>query len=524
MATRESPKKVARIPLVGNPHHRSAGTALYINDTIDQKLINCTFKEFKNPFTGDSWYSVQKRPGLGTATSYSTNADYLLTATHFPVNPSTAATNIPISLYGYNSTLSAQLYKNTTQDGTASNPTTVSAIAKSSLLTPCLYNSNYSYLYWLATNSTSDREAYVYDMVAAAHMQITDADFPVTTLASNFVYKNGRAFVLTSDGKLYNSALNDVTSWDATAYISTSRITGVSTALAEHLGKLVAFSNDTIDVYTDVGNPTGSVLQRDLDKTLVDYGVTYNSLSPKLPNFTQVLNGLNTVFWINSATTTTGVGVYKLDGFTPVKISSPDIDALIVGSVTGSGGGFVSTALHGPVKVGGLTYILLFLNAESVLAHLAYCVEQNSWVHWQYGAITKTTRHALVPYTGDAFYLYADTSRYTIDTRNAVTYSDAGTAVTLTAQTRLLDFGSNRRKRIDKLRVVGNAGSGTISLSWTKDDYANFTTARTASFSNNAATFTNLGMGRRWGFKIEHSAAAYCQIDWLEIEYTELDK
>jgi hypothetical protein len=78
-------------------------------------------------------------------------------------------------------------------------------------------------------------------------------------------------------------------------------------------------------------------------------------------------------------------------------------------------------------------------------------------------------------------------------------YQDNGSTLVMTAQTDNLDQGTSKRKSVTSAELVcdSQATSGNISISWSDDDYATFSTARTIDPSTGTRRITRLGSTKR---------------------------
>jgi hypothetical protein len=116
--------------------------------------------------------------------------------------------------------------------------------------------------------------------------------------------------------------------------------------------------------------------------------------------------------------------------------------------------------------------------------------------------------------------------QWTQGIEQAAVYQDAGSAYTATVQTSKLDFGTEKRKRFHKVALIGDtqASTATVNISWSDDDYDNFSTARSVDMSNDRAYLTNCGAARRRAFKITNATNTPLRLEALEITYSELEK
>lgn len=160
---------------------------------------------------------------------------------------------------------------------------------------------------------------------------ISDAYFPTNASASspgygltadkviigNFAFLNGTAYIMTTDGIIFNSNKGDVTSWTPATGLApgwvraqTSPDNGCGVINYKH--HIVAFGQSSIEFWSDIGDPSGSPLQRQ-DQATIGFGIS----SPK-----HILN-LNDNLYFFPRKREGNVGLYKLDGYTPVVITPP---------------------------------------------------------------------------------------------------------------------------------------------------------------------------------------------------------
>jgi len=90
------------------------------------------------------------------------------------------------------------------------------------------------------------------------------SNFP-TTLAYGGAILDTYLFVMDEDGTVYNSAVNDPTTFPASGFISTERVNDKGVYLGKHHDHLVAISTRSIEFFYDASNSTGSPLNRRSD-------------------------------------------------------------------------------------------------------------------------------------------------------------------------------------------------------------------------------------------------------------------
>ena len=152
---------------------------------------------------------------------------------------------------------------------------------------------------------------------------IIDADFPpnfVTPkqLAGGGVQLDGYAFILTTDGTIYNSNLNDGSAWGGLDFIEASRENDKGVFLAKHHDNVVAIGSSSTEFFFDAGNPVGSPLERRSD-------IYYNTGATDRKH---VHNTGDNILFIGAESRGT-IGVFGISQFKLSKVSTDSIDFYI---------------------------------------------------------------------------------------------------------------------------------------------------------------------------------------------------
>lgn len=380
---------------------------------------------------------------------------------------------------------------------------------------------------------------------------ITDVDYPSTftsLLANGAAYKDRYIFVLgvTSTGAggkiaIYNSAIDDVTSWGALDYIITELNGGSSLGLELYKDHVVFFGTKNIQFFYNAGTATGSPLapRKDL---VFNYGLA----DP------QVFGARS---WWKSASgdTLAFVGqtdeskkfVAMFDGFSVRKISSPIIDALLTSYSYFTISGYAYA---------GKTYVHLSVGASAngASAGYYYDIEEDVWFRFQsylpavqnafiadtvYNAsvsdntVFLTFATAISPSSGtgrlvrveDRDDIHMDTDR-----------SNVARAIYVTAvfpRWRGEPGVESRRKFLRKLNVISNTitspnsydnqvgATSVLGVSYSDDDYQNFSTVRNIAMTAVLKQLTQLGQFRERAFKLTYSSTQMLLLEAIEGEY-----
>jgi len=122
---------------------------------------------------------------------------------------------------------------------------------------------------YFADLDTGTRYVLIYDSdklwyeTGGAATQVTDSDFTgITSKKPGVVTLDGYVFIMDANGTIYNSAVDDPTTWVATDFISAELEADTGVRLSKHLNYILAFGTRTLEVFYNAANATGSPLSR----------------------------------------------------------------------------------------------------------------------------------------------------------------------------------------------------------------------------------------------------------------------
>jgi len=113
---------------------------------------------------------------------------------------------------------------------------------------------------------------------------------------------------------------------------------------------------------------------------------------------------------------------------------------------------------------------------------------------------------------------------YDLDNFNSITYDDGGASFTEFIQTRTINLGTNKLKRLHTLRLNGlhSRSTTTVSIQWSDDDGQTWSTARTVDLSSDNPELHNCGIFVNRKFRITHSGTTSLDLYDMQLHYTEL--
>jgi hypothetical protein len=384
---------------------------------------------------------------------------------------------------------------------------------------------------------------------------ISDSDFPANlpnvSITGGGAVLDGYLFVMDTKGTIYNSDLNDPTSWDATNFIASQREEDAGVFLTKHHDHLVAIGTKSIEFFYDAGNAVGSPIQPRQDISYVTGAVDSKS----------VFNTGDIVYFVGSEKTGT-TAVYKIEQFSLGKISFDSIDTYLSNTRARSQFDFgVAGATVGD-------HHLVFISA---LAPSEVTVDEDVIDSWdpQYTLVFDSLTQSYVEFETDistiqGFSVVATTERSAVSERESIVmfyngdygvfdltfnkldgassdpdYVEAdyivnqndyvqnlGQDTTANIESIILlpetDFGSVTNKFMYRLSVVGtttaNAEDATpIMVSWSDDHYRTFSEARELDTGLNRS-LTRGGSFRRRAHMLTYNGTDVIRIEGIEVD------
>lgn len=328
---------------------------------------------------------------------------------------------------------------------------------------------------------------------------------PFPTYVPGVVCLNTTTYVLDNTGKLYNSNVSDAFTWGALNFVTVNQDGTRPIALTTHLNYLIAFTEESGVVYSDVGNTTGSPLQR-YDSACFSIGC---SAPYAIGTFEQGL------IWIGKRDTSNN-SVWILNGLTPQKISTPYVDRFFDGTDLSSADGYVMKFLGHEVYV---------LHLRDVGVTLVYDIMAKQWYLWS--SIVDDVERCFDGY----FYCenrFEDSNCYLMNYNGSLyqfkadQYTDqinlTETPINVEVQTSRLSFGTNKNKLHRSLQLVDDIQPSTVDIYYSDNDYSTWTGPKTVSLAAERPIVYQLGISRQRAYKFVHTGDTAMRLYGFELE------
>lgn len=199
---------------------------------------------------------------------------------------------------------------------------------------------------------------------ATSLTKISDADFPTNQtpyvhIVGKIIQMNQIAYIMASDGRIYNSNTDTLGTWSALGFLEAESYTDRGVGLERYKNHVVGFGENTVEFFNDVGTDptTGSPLER-MEQAFIKFGALYAK---------SIINIEDVLYWIGQSTSGTN-NLWRLEGYTPVEIGNNRISIDIDNTKNTSGNDILGPQLQQVVLNGQK---LLFLTVKVYDSSLA---------------------------------------------------------------------------------------------------------------------------------------------------------
>jgi len=384
-------------------------------------------------------------------------------------------------------------------------------------------------------------QAWTYNLTTGVFAEVTNSGFPTNqgmTLVPGAVYLDDYTFVMTTNGRIYVSDIEDPTKWDELgtnptgAYISKTSEPDNGVAVVKHLNYIISFGQWSSEFFYNSGATSGSPLLRN-DTAKCEIGCVNGD---SVVQFSQV------VAFLGQARET-GKGVFIFQGVTPTKVSTPAVDRYL----NASNGASVHASV---VTIAGHTFYLLTLVDISVT--LVYDISEKLWYLWSSNTSGLDPRFYVDPTYFTPTLAIGDANNYIATTTSTITpfefvnhsalngtsyfqhkltgaivtldtgiYQDITQDMELNIRTQIVDGNTNHYKFWFMLEIIGDRDVATVDVSWSDDDYTTWETPRSVSLNQARPVLWQLGASRRRAFEFSSVSNSKIRIQDIETSIRE---
>jgi hypothetical protein len=372
-----------------------------------------------------------------------------------------------------------------TMSGTT--PTTMNSVGF------CMFLNSSGTRYLMVNNGA---QLWYHDVTTNTATQVTDADYPGTT-SPQMVFLDGYLFVIKTDtGDIYNSDLDDPTSWTPGNYITSEINPDFALTLAKVKNYLVCFGTDGVEFFYDAANPSGSPLGRN------------ESYYQPVTLQSSVCNVGDSLYFVGRLYNNTS-RFYRLDGNSLTALSPSWVDrylAILIGVSYGEDQ--ISKNLVFTFSSNGHHFIGINLYTDFILV---YDINEGFWYRWSFGTAFNGNSNRIelaVKDINDDRVLFATGNQTSFSALDEQIYQDFNVNFTASYQTQDFDGGTFNWKSCHRVALhcdyPTTSATSNAKISWSDDDGNTFSTPRDISVTTNNPYITQCGRFRTRNWKITY--------------------
>ena len=398
-----------------------------------------------------------------------------------------------------------------------------------------------------------------------------DADYPVTTVRG-IVYLDGTYYVMTPNGSIYGSAINNSLSWSSLNVIQSQGEPDGGVMLARQLNLLVSFGGYSTEFFYDAANATGSPLLpydsamleigcavaesvAQTDNTCYFMGVSkqkgrslYRLIGTK-PEYVsnsfidRIFNAddlatvtsfccriAGHVFYVIYLDTTGITLVYDSTSneWATWTVSTLATPGAITSATWASGVVTVTKAAHGygdgdvvviasssPSTYNG-EYTVNVPTSSSFTYNLAS--DPGTYVGSATSANYTQEPFAISSYTsGNNLDIIQDSTTGFVYLLDSGTYEDNSNPLDVLIRTFKWDSGSNKKKFISQLEIIGDKVDSDAYIRYSNDDYQTWSQYRPVDLNVSRSLLNRQGQTRRRAYELRHHDNVALRLEALEI-------
>lgn len=350
--------------------------------------------------------------------------------------------------------------------------------------------------------SSSDSTGWYYQPSGTV-TKIVHANFPGNAgkvLAGTFAHLDGFSFIMDTNGDIWNSDLNSITSWSATGKIGCTAYPDAGIGCFRWKEYIIGYGNSSMEFFRNMGNPApGSPLTRVRDMAQKVGAVHADAIAPIS----------DSIFWCGS-TPQGGLSIFMWDGQL-TRVSPSEIDAVLLLA----GGSNVKLTSY---RDFGLSFVLV----KAGTSYYEYCVEEKFWFI-RSSQLGFTRFSALPSGTSQVSYAVSELSTsgkvYTINPASR-TWQDDSVSYSALWQLLTIDPADGKHVSYERAEIVADveASSSPLVLAWSDNDYNSFPYMKTLDLSQNVPIATRLGRtDKPRAFAGTHSANTPMRVEKLRV-------
>lgn len=374
-------------------------------------------------------------------------------------------------------------------------------------------------------------------------VEMTDSDMPAGSL-TGLAFIDGYT-IASSDTQIHNSAIHDAYVWSALDVIKPSSSTSIYyTDL--HSNHIVMFGNSSIEFFYNAGNPVGSILANRRDSRNEQVGLIYRpSALGTIKGSTPIIRmPTEDAYIFIGNTLENSRGIYILKDMVVNKISNSTIDNYLMKRITTVGN-------HNPFHLAttvsdGRTLVHLYIvyaGSPDTYSHHVLDIESGIWSQWscntgfdptgipiilaagadggraawEPGGVGGRSQQLFQNYDGTIGEVMDNSAQFTDTLINGNSYTINTTIIS--PKFAGDDGDKHKPKSLNRLQIRGaQTNNTTMSVSWSDNDYATYSTARDLLVTNDRS-LKQCGRFFDRSFKLINTGNTEIRLSALELDY-----
>lgn len=360
----------------------------------------------------------------------------------------------------------------------------------------CLFLNSSGTRYLMINNGS---ELWYHDITTNTATKVTDADLP-TTMSPHMVFLDGYLFVIkVGTGDIYNSDLDDPTSWTPGNYITAEINPDFAVTLTKVKNYLVCFGTDGVEFFYDAANPSGSPLGRN------------ESYYKPVTLQSSVCNIGDTLYFIGRYKNQQK-RVFKLDGNNIQEISPSWVNRY-VNNTSGVEFGYtsvISAQFLFTFSISGHEFLGINIDTNFFLV---YDLNEGFWYRWSFGPSFNTNNNTIeavcVAPVGGTLIYFITKGQVNFLALDENTYQDTFNNFDCTYTSSDYTSGTFNWKSCHRVGLhcdyPTTSATSYAAISWSDDDGQTWSTPRNLTVTTNNPYITQCGRFRTRNWRITYT-------------------
>lgn len=393
---------------------------------------------------------------------------------------------------------------------------------------------------------------------------VSDVDYPATTVRG-VAYLDGRFFVCTPEGLVYQSADEDGTSWAALEFIGATTEPDAAVFLTKYKDYIMVLKAWSTEFFYDAANATGSILAP-VRNMFLKVGCAHDG---------SVRETTDSVIWMGTTKYGYGRSIYMMQGDQATKVSTPFVDKILDADDLATCNSWIARTGSHELYCISLASISLVLDLStgiwSVFTYLTASGTTKTVTAISTAGVCTSTAHgysdgdiieiASANSSWNGFYVVTDVStdafsiqgegtafsgsataekhtegafpiKHSVSTGSEqvmqadgalykfvqTTGTDDVGAIASRVRTPKFDGGLIRNKVLGPLELIGDKVSSYAVIRWSDDDFASYHKGRPLNLAANRTRVRRVGMTNRRAFEIVHVGTSQVRYEVLELK------